>query len=129
MWFTNFCFLNYISINVSFEVSSCDKKFLSVTRNFLILQNIFLWQEISYCGKKFRSVARHFFLRKVSVFDNIFALENLFFLQESICLTGTFCFILQKILSCKICDKNAWISANISCEPGSLAPGEYSTLA
>ena len=81
-----------------------------MTRNFC------LWQEISYCGKKFLSVARHFFLRKMSVCDNTFAPENLFFLQESICLTGTFCLILQKTLSCQICDKNTWISANISCE-------------
>ena len=35
---------------------SCDKKFLPVARNFLILlveRNFLLWQEISFCGKTF----------------------------------------------------------------------------
>ena len=27
-----------------------------------------------------------------------------------------------------VCDKNAWISADVSWEPGSVAPGEYPTL-
>ena len=101
------------------EIFSFDKKFFDITK------------KSSFC-KKFHTVSRNFFLC-----DNTFAPENLLFLQESICLTGTFWFILQKTFSCQICDKNAWISANISCEPedfvgawlsGSLAPGEYPTL-
>ena len=96
-------------------------------------RNLSLWQEISYCGKKFLSVARHFFKMKMSVCDNTFALKNHFFLQETICLTGTFCFILQKTLSCLLTKGREFlptfrVSLKISWEPGSLAPGEYPTL-
>ena len=38
------------------EISSCDKKYLHMTRNF------FLWQEISSCDKKFLPVTRNFFM-------------------------------------------------------------------
>ena len=121
LWTGNFQLWQEISFVLPWhEISSCDKKFLSFTK-------IFLWQEISSCGKTFLPE------------ENIcLSPEDLFLLlQESICLTGTFCFILQKTLSCQICDKNTWISAKISCEPedlvgawlpGSLAPGEYPTL-
>ena len=34
------------------EISSCDKKFLPVTIQF-VARNFFMWQEISFCGKKF----------------------------------------------------------------------------
>ena len=123
------------------EISSCDnsicgKKFLLVARNF------FLWQEIL-------PVARHLFFRKISDCDIIFAWkscyssqkkvlpltqENVFLLQKSIGLAGTFCIIWQEIPSCQVCDKmrkflpTFRVSLKISWEPGSLAPGEYPTL-
>ena len=113
------------------EISSYDKKFLPVTRNF------FLWQDISSCDKKFLPVTRNFFLwqeissyyKKSSCGKKVLPMkqENIFGLQKSIGLTGTFCFILHEIPSCQICDKYAWISANISCEPedfmGTWLPG------
>ena len=68
-------------------ISSCDKKFLSVTRNFFLWQeifatgrkflpvtkNLFLWIEISKCSMKFLSVTRSFFLwQEVSFCDKKF---------------------------------------------------------
>ena len=60
--------------------------------------------------------------------------ENVFLLQKSIGLAGTFCIIWQEIPSCQVCDKTRKflptfrVSLKISWEPGSLAPGEYPTL-
>ena len=58
MWFTHLYFLNYISIYfcLSQEISSCDKKFATVS------WNSFLWQDISFCGKKFLLMPRNFSL-------------------------------------------------------------------
>ena len=102
-----------------------------MTGKILMLRKIFLWQEISDHGKKFISMARHFFPRKISVCDTTFTQENLFFLQESICLTGTFCFILKK----KNFLSNLWRKCMNFCQhfmccrrfPGSLAPWPWLT--
>ena len=133
---------NWLKRKVFGHTISSGNYFFHCKINFLLLwqeiswylKKVFLWQEISYCGKKFLSVARHFFLRKMSVCDNTFALENLFFLQESICLTGTFASFCWKHFPVKFVTKmreflpTFHVSLNISWEPGSLVPREYPTL-
>ena len=89
MWFTHLYFLNYISIYfcLSQEISSCDKKFLTVSWNSFLWQdvsccdkklllmpsNFCLWQESSSCDKIFFPVTRKFFLwQEISTLDKRF---------------------------------------------------------
>ena len=97
--------------NIRFPPSSWDWKFPTLARNF------FLWQEFFSCDKKFLPVARNFFL-----------LQTIFLWPETSYCDKKFLPVAKHFLPRKIhvCD-NAWISANISCEPedfvGAWLPG------
>ena len=66
------------------EISSCNKKFLTVA------WNSFLWKEVSFCNKKFLLVERNFFLwQEISSCDKkLLPLERDFFLSQEISSCG-----------------------------------------
>ena len=84
---------NHISITNIFpwqEISSCDRKFLHVTGNFV------QWQERSSCNRKFLNVTRNFFL-SVSVRGNFFHWQNISsYDRKFLYVTGNF-FLKQEI--------------------------------
>ena len=93
------------------EISYFCKKFLPVTRICFLWQEISSFYKKSSCGQKFLTVARNFLLwQEISYCGKKF-------------LPVAKHFLLRKIY---VCD-NAWISANISCEPedfvGAWLPG------
>ena len=121
------------------EISSCIGHFFSKympinVKNYFIWHEIspkLLGQEISYFDKKFLPVQRFFSScdkKFLPVTRNLFLLQKIFLWPEiSYCgkkfLPVAKYFLLRKIY---VCD-NAWISANISCEPedfvGAWLPG------
>ena len=86
---------NHIPITNIFlwqEISSCDRKFLPVTGNFV------QWQERSSCNRKFLNVTRNFFL-SVSVRGNFFHWQNISsYDRKFLYVTGNF-FMSQEISS------------------------------
>ena len=88
------------------EISYFGKKFLPVTRIF------FLWQEISSCDKKFLPFPK-----------NLLVARN-FLLWHNISCWGKYMFVITREFL-----PTFRVSLKISWEPGSLAPGEYPTLA
>ena len=99
-----------------YEISSCVQKISSCTGNFFWKApgtgNFLLWQEISFfykkssCGQKFLTVARNFFL------------------WQNISCWGKYMFVIAREFL-----PTFRVSLKILWEPGSLAPGEYPTLA
>ena len=136
------------------EMSSCDRTFLPLTRNFFLWQenssrnkkfppgtrNSFFRKEISSCDKKFMPLIRYSFLwQDISSCGNwLLAVPRYFpsccvWYKEFLQMTGN----TERPWS-QIRAKAAWTTAKISWEPedfvgawlpGSLAPGEYPTLA
>ena len=129
------------------EISSCDKKFLPVTIQF-VARNFFMWQEISFCGKKFflwqdiSSLEKYLIVTLILHENHVTLPKRKFFLwhknmssyYRKALVRQVLCIIWQEIPSCQVCDKTRKflptfrVSLKIPWEPGSLAPGEYPTL-
>ena len=94
------CNRKFLAITRSFflwqEVSSCDKKFPPVTNSF------FLWQEIFNCGMKFLLVTKRFFLwQEISAsYKKFLPMTRKFFLWQEISALIRYSFLWQEISSC-----------------------------